>query len=234
MADMNLYIDDSGQLHKKYQKGNIFVYGGFWSMNSDIDSIERYFSVLKNQIFRTRKEVKASSMSNSIKSQIIKRLLNKHSDKIHPNFVCVKLSELNIDFDEKKSVQLHKNYLIRRLLEKAIIEKRQLYPCDNVDKINVFIDNQSQTNINNYDSLERYIPKHLHHEYSSDIGLTSECEIAVEFKDSKATLSIQIADILANSKMNYHRGEYDNFKKIMVERDVNEPLKLPVFWSGKC
>lgn len=129
---------------------------------------------------------------------------------------------------------MHKNYLIRRLLEEAILEKRRLFQEIQIEQINIFIDNQSQTNINSFDSLERYIPKHLHNEYYGAAHLTSDCEITVKFRDSKADVCIQIADILSNSKMRYHKGSYKNFKRIMVGKNVNEPLKLPIFWEGKC
>lgn len=233
MTTLHIFIDDSGQLNPKYPFSNFFVYAGFWCFEEDVKSISTFHKVLSRQIFHDTHEVKASKMSKKIKKQFIKRLLNKFYGSFHPLFESVYVPQLTIDFGDKKAVQLHKNYLIRRLVEKAIKEKRQYSPKIMVEKVVVSIDNQSQTTIGNYDSLERYINKKMHNEYFSSTYTISGAKFSAAFQDSKASRCIQICDILANSKYEYHNGTFPEFKDFCGQHGINAPLKLPKYWTTK-
>lgn len=230
---MVIYIDDSGQLHPNYPHSCIFVYGGFWTTKKADDDINKYFGVLKSQFFHTHREIKASSMSESTKTKIIKRLKNKFKNEFNPIFVSVDVKSLTIDFNSKQTVQLHKNYLIRRYVEHAIKNKRKI--LDNTSSsVNIHIDDQSKTKIENYDSLERYINKNMKGGYNNT-WMHSDALFSVKYEDSKSSNGIQIADVLANSKMDYHMGKFvkTNLKTVMKNKHIPVPLKLPNYWTSE-
>lgn len=131
--------------------------------------------------------------------------------------------KVNIFIDD--SGQLHKNYLIRRLIEHSILDQSH-FQILNIDT-EIFIDNQSQTTLNNFDSLERYLNKHLHNKYYSESYITSNALFKSTYLDSKTSNLIQIADILANSKFQYYSGSFNKFKMFLVNKNFNGPLKLP-------
>lgn len=230
---MAIYIDDTGQLHPNYKKGSVFLYAGFWTPYEKMAEIKRFYGVLRRQIFRTSREVKGSQMDEKIKLQIIRRIKNKFPDNFHPIFVAVKVPILTIDFSSKQSVQLHKNYLLRRFVETAIQDKRA--KCgDRFDHVHVYIDDQSKTRLHNRDSLERYLNKSAKHMYFwNKYQKTSAAKFTVSYEDSQYDNGIQLADVLANTKGHYYNGTVkstlvqDRFKSI----GIDAPLKLPKNWT---
>lgn len=232
MSDLQIFIDDSGQLNPNYKFGSIFTYSGFWCLSDDLARIESFYGVLKKQIFHTKKEIKASSMKNRVEKQIIRRIISKFPNKFHPIFECVDVTKLDqVDFDSKQAVQIHKNYCVRRLIEVAIRQKRRLYKDFDVDTVQIFIDNQSQTILTNYDSLERYINKSLSNYYFRESSVTSDKKCTVTYKDSKTSNAIQICDVLANSKFRNQNKKFNDFSAMLKDNNIEYPLKLPVRWS---
>lgn len=232
MANLSIFIDDSGQLHPKYPFSNFFVYAGFWAFSGDVEAIEKKFKMIHRQIFHSQKETKASEMSKQIKKQISRRLLNAFPNEFNPIFESVYVPLLDqVDFDNKQAVQLHKNYLILRLVEKAIREKRLKYPDQEINEVDVFVDNQSQTTLRNFDSIERYLNHRMHDEYKYSSFVVSAKPFKATFKDSANTPAIQICDVLANSKYEYHNRRFTKFRELMQEKGVNPPLKLPRYWE---
>ncbi|KJY49441.1 hypothetical protein JG29_04940 [Bombilactobacillus mellis] len=222
----NIFIDDSGQLHIKYPKKHMFIYGGFWAPENEVSKINTYYSIIKMQLFKSKKEVKGSNMSPKIKKRIINRICKKFPQGFHPIFICVNVDNLDrLNFNNKRSVQLFKNYLIRRLIEIAILDQRRYgYYSRDTD---IFIDNQSKTQLGFFDSLEPYLNKYFHDRYASRTYIKNSANFKAKFLDSKASNLIQIADILANSKYQYYTGKFDTFKIIMSAKKVKDPLKLP-------
>ncbi|WP_125570940.1 DUF3800 domain-containing protein [Lacticaseibacillus songhuajiangensis] len=229
--EMYIFIDDAGQLHPNYPQSNFFVYAGFWCLSDSIDAIGKTYKVVHRQIFHTSKETKASSMTKSQKKQIIRRLLNKLDGKIHPIFESVYVPNINqVDFNNKQAVQLHKNYLILRLVEKAVREKRHDGETVSVSDVNVVMDNQSQTTLQNFDSIERYLNKRMHNEYKNSSFLLSPAPYKAKFQDSEQSAHIQICDIFANSKYEYHNKSFPALKTLLKSKNVQPPLKLPNKW----
>ncbi|QVQ49116.1 DUF3800 domain-containing protein [Latilactobacillus sakei] len=70
MTTMHIFIDDSGQLNPNYPHSDFFVYGGYWTLSSNLNQVERYYRVLHRQIFGTNLEIKASDMSIGIKNRL--------------------------------------------------------------------------------------------------------------------------------------------------------------------
>lgn len=233
MTTLHIFIDDSGQLNPNYPHSDFFVYGGYWTLSSNLNQVERYYRVLHRQIFGTNLEIKASDMSIGIKKQITNRMLKKFPEDFNPVFESIYVPQMTIDFESKQAVQLHKNYLIRRLVEKVILEKRKYFPKILVDEVVIIIDNQSQTKLNSYDSLERYLNKSMHNQYFTESYVKSSVPYKARFKDSKISPSIQLCDILANSKYGYHNGKFPVLKSFLNKKGVAAPLKLPTKWETK-
>lgn len=100
--------------------------------------------------------------------------------------------------------------------------------------VHVHIDDQSKTKIENYDSLDRYISKMMTGRYGYR-WMLSNAEFTVKYEDSKSSNGIQIADVLANSKMDYHIGKFKkhNLKTVMKNKRIPVPLKLPIYWTSE-
>ena len=66
------------------------------------------------------------------------------------------------------------------------------------------------------------------------IWMNSTANFTVKYEDSKMSNGIQIADVLANSKMDYHIGKFHNvnLKTVMINKNINRPLKLPKYWTS--
>lgn len=233
---MRIYIDDSGQLHPHYIHGDIFVYCGYWTTDDRDSDIKHKYGVLRRQIYHTKNEVKASSMTEKTKLKILKKIKKEFGNYFNPIFVTTKVSDLTIDFSSKSAVQLHKNYLLRRFVEEAIKDKRNKLGMQ-FKNIEVFIDDQSKTRLPNYDSLERYINKCAKQMYFwNPYTKKSAAKFKVKYEDSKVNNGIQIADIIANTKGSYYNSSKhlkSNVKTKFGELEFARPLKLPRYWINK-
>lgn len=235
MDTMKIYIDDTGQLHPNYPHGDIFIYAGFWTTDEQDDAINKQYGILRQQFFKTKSEVKGSSMKEKARIKIIRRLKNKFPDGFHPIFVAVKVKDLDIDFSDKQAVQLHKNYLLRRFVEEAIKDKR-LKLGMKLKKVQIFIDDQSKTRLPNFDSLEKYINNSAKgNRYFNPYTQQSAAEFSVFYEDSKYNNGIQIADILANTKGHYYNSDAGliDVKEQFQKLSIPAPLKLPTKWTIK-
>lgn len=214
--EISIYIDDSGQLHSNYHS-NYFVYGGFWCFSKDEDDISRKYGLMMTNIYRTKKEVKSSAMSDSKKRKVLRRLFRDHGHQFNPIYVASYIPDVTIDFFNKSAVQLHKNYILRRLVEDVINDLQRHGVI--LSKINVYIDNQSQTTVSNRDSFEVYIVKWFRGSgnYLAQSFTQTQAVFHVDFMDSSAFRAMQFADLLANTKFcRYHNGCLDT-KNIFSE-----------------
>ncbi|WP_144809631.1 DUF3800 domain-containing protein [Enterococcus casseliflavus] len=197
--DVSIYIDDSGQLHTNY-KSDYFVYGGFWCETNKTNNIAGTYSRNMKHIYRTKGEIKTDSMSNKHKRRILRKILRNHYGEVHPIFVATYIPFVTIDFSNKESVQLHKNYILRRLIEDVISEIAE--SGKKLEHLNVYIDNQSQTQVANRDNLEKYIKNYFsgNGKYLLKSFTTTDANISVSFLESKKYKPMQLADFFANTK----------------------------------
>ncbi|MCO7150482.1 DUF3800 domain-containing protein [Vagococcus lutrae] len=230
-VNLSIYIDDSGQLHPKY-KSDYFIYGGYYCLTEDVASITNTYGRLMKNIYRTRNEVKTDKMKDKHKRKVLRRLLRDHENQIHPIFVATYVPKVTIDFSDKESVQLHKNYILRRLVEDVINDVTKTGVS--LNKVSVYIDNQSQTNVRNRDSLENYIKKYFSKRgsYLLKSFTTTDASITVEFLDSKTFRAMQIADFFANTKYCRYEHKCEEYKNIYDEFSIN-PLcrKHPQYFT---
>lgn len=196
-----LFLDDSGQLHPNYPYSDIFTYGGILIKESDFHRMNQSYGDVIKQVQREKSlqgELKTTSMSNSMRTRLLKRLRKYPCDQV---FVCTKVSALKrLDFANKKDVVRHKNYMVRRLIEKLI--KDNTIPS-NCSKIEVHIDNQNVAH-SSLDSLEDYLSHYFNDPdaylvHQVQKATSFQCSFAVFYKDSAHHSLIQAADLLANT-----------------------------------
>lgn len=216
-----LYLDDSGGLHPN-NDCDYFVYGGFLVPKDNVMLLSNRIRGIEQNIFKTQKEIKASTMSYKLQKKIINGTFNY----CYPVFVVVKISSLlKVDFTNPKKVTRYKNFMIRVLVEK-IAKNNMLTNCT---KLNIFLDEQSIA-VSAKDSLEDYLYNMFVYEtystnYINPYIPTINIDFHVEYKDSKHNKLIQLADIYANSK--YRRFKY---KEVGSSKKLEEKcicIKLP-------
>jgi hypothetical protein len=229
-VEISVYIDDSGQLHSNYYS-DYFVYGGFWCLDSEESKIKSTFSKTKWQLFHTGKEIKTSNMEHWQKKRLLKKVVR---EDIHPIYVVSKVSMLTVDFSDREAVQLHKNYILRRLVEDCLKQMEKL-GYGNIKKVNLYIDNQSQTNVANRDSFKNYINKVFKKKYKNcEYFLESDVDFKVEYMDSKMEPLIQVADLLANCKFQRFENKSKDLKILLDKKPDTCCRKHPIHFSSQC
>lgn len=234
MGEKFLYIDDSGQLSNNGTH-DYFIYSGIFVEDPNvIAEVKRRVNGLakKNRI---KGEFKGAELGGRHRRALIK--IMSEVDGLH-QLIVIEKNELleKVDFNDKESIRFHKNYLIRRLIEKAI-KKNWL---NDKDTLHTYIDNEASNDdnqskqliehLNKYwnKSTRGYYMKHLDHGL-----LIPQCNanITVKYIDSKIDRLIQLADIVANSKYKRFCGKKGCHSELL---NVKSCLKLPyVFYSPK-
>ena len=229
--EISIYIDDSGQLHPNYHS-DYFIYGGYWCFTENATEIADTYGLMMGRIYRTKKEIKSSDMKDKHKRKVLRRIFRDHNDEVNPIYIASYIPDITIDFSNKESVQLHKNYILRRLVEDVInhLNREKI----SVDSINVYIDNQSQTTLTARDSLEKYIENYFdnHNGYLTESYTYSNASFNVEFLESSHYRNMQLADLFANCKF----CRYDKLcldSKVIFEEFDCVPLcrKHPIYFT---
>lgn len=211
-----IFLDDSGQLHKNYPLGDYFIYAGLLMKEKDFHGINKNYKNFVKGVKRQKgikEELKTSNMDISTRRRFLKKLAKYSCEQI---FVSVKVSSLNrLDFDNKKHVVRFKNYVVRRLIDQAITNKKISNQCELID---IYIDNQNVAH-SALDSLE----DHLFNYFNQDnfyyvhkkFDTTSfRSDFKVSFRDSETNYLIQAADLLANTEFNALQNEKSSIRKI--------------------
>ncbi|MCH4169351.1 MAG: DUF3800 domain-containing protein [Streptococcaceae bacterium] len=228
MEEINIYIDDSGQLHTNYYS-DYFIYGGYWCLAEDSQKISKTYSIQMSKIYHTKKEIKSSNMKHKYKRKVLRKLVSECQDCFNPIFIASKVSEISIDFDNKQAVQLHKNYILRRLVEDTIKQiKKQNF--SDISKINVFIDNQNQTKIVNRDSFPVYLNNYFKNNYLRNFT-TTNVPFETKYLDSSKHKAIQIADLLANCKFNRYENNSEDLQVILDNLSDIVCRKHPIYFT---
>ncbi|MCG2493246.1 DUF3800 domain-containing protein [Staphylococcus epidermidis] len=234
MEEKYFYIDDSGQLSDNGTH-EYFIYSGIFVENKDIiNKIKRRV----NGVAKSRKikgEFKGAELGGRHRRKLLEII--KDTEGVHVFFVIEKTSLLKrVDFNDPIKVRYHKNYLIRRLIEKTI----DVRLVSDSDLLYTYIDNEASNDTNQAEHLTEHLNQYWnkkyrglyqkHYLYGQFIP-NCDVNIKVKYLDSKSERMIQLADILANSK--YKR--FSNKKG--CHSDLLQPkfcLKLPErFYSPK-
>lgn len=164
-------------------------------------------------------------MKNRKKMLLIKGIKSRNDRIFHPTFIVENLIETSANIDDKVSKQLHKNYLIRRFVEECIRDFRRIYKTK-VSKVIINIDDQSQTQLQRFDSFPKYINNYFRSNYATVTYLHSDAVFDTNYKDSAVSRGIQICDILANCKYNHYLHQRNDLERVYPDDDVNI-IQLP-------
>lgn len=231
MADNDLYIwiDESGTLSKNLKNPQNYIYAGYWCLEKDRSAIESTFSRHLINMFPSCKsgEKKASAMKERKKRLLIQYVVDEQRAKFHPVFIREDLTKLDNDLSTKETIQLHKNYLLRRFVEESIRDYRQVVGMlTKTKKVVVNIDDQSTTDLQRYDAFPVYLNKYFKRKYYSGSWLQSQAVFDVRFQDSNSKRGIQLCDVLANCKYNHYTHGRNSLHQIFT-RQTAVIRKLP-------
>lgn len=204
--DIYAYSDESGvfdHLHNEY-----FIFGGLIFLSkADKDNASRKYSGAENNIRKTTDtptgiEIKASSIKGGYKNKLYKSLHNEYKfcgiikqEKI--------LSEI---WENKKTKQRYLDYAYKRALKNALeslIKMGAIVPNE-VENIFVYQDEHTTATNGKYELKESLECEFKLGMYSSDFKqffppiFKNLKSLSLYYKDSKSTILIRAADIVAN------------------------------------
>lgn len=199
-----IFLDDSGQLHKNYPDGDYFIYGGLLIKEGDFHGINKSYGNIVRKIKKEKGikgEFKTVDMDIPTRRRLLRKISRYSCEQI---FVTVNVRRLiRLNFGNKRDVVRFKDYVVRRLVDKLISDKKIPDECKLVE---LNIDNQNvahsakdslEDHLFNFFNEENYYLIHQQFETTS-----FRTDFSVHFKDSKTNYLIQAADLLANTKFN--------------------------------
>lgn len=201
--NINVYIDESGSIHKN-SKTLFFAVGGYFVFNDKKDKVVSFYKKINRDIKISKnilltKEMKSYDYSISEKINIIEKIQDIDS------FCAVSMVFLK----EKMNKQIIEsniffNYAVRLLFQETIIPivKKK----DVVINFIVSVDNRN-IRVGDLNNLENY----LNTEFCND-----EYYFKVTYYDSKYNYGIQLADLMVNSFYNYFKN-FDYIKNVFVK-----------------
>ncbi|OLS09145.1 hypothetical protein AUK68_00900 [Staphylococcus epidermidis] len=234
MSEKFLYIDDSGQLSNNGTH-DYFIYSGMFIENKNtINELKRRV----NGLAKSRKikgEFKGAELGGRHRRKLLE-IIND-TNKVHVFFVIEKTEMLTkVNFDNPSRVRFHKNYLIRRLIEKIIDQNL----VNDEDLLYTYIDNEASNDTNRAEHLNQHlnnywkkgnIGHYQKHQFYAEFIPYCDVNIKVKYLDSKHERMIQLADILANSKYKRFAGKKGCHSDLLYPEFC---LKLPqTFYSPK-
>lgn len=226
---MNIYIysDESGVFDKKHN--NIYVFGGVIILGSKEKEIwsRKYAAVEK--IIRSNKgvgndyELKATQITNKEKGKIFRSLNQCYKFGV----VIDQKKVLDRIFESKKDKQRYLDYAykiaIKRALEGLISEKR-IIPGD-VERLYFYVDEHTTATNGKYELGEALEQEFKYGTYNQQYSIYFPPifpfvkEVQLSFCNSKTTMLVRAADIVANKIYYLVRQEKD--KKLKEINNLN-------------
>ena len=213
MHDVNLYIDESGNLGPGM--GRYFLICAL-----DIDSLTRK-SISKRagrviNRFKKRKdiakttEVKGSSLREAERNELIDQICFRGVKVRYIVLDLYQTTMLLLKADDKNACY---NYLVQLLVKKVI----QDHPSTH--KINIYLDNRS-VKIGNRLSLKPYLYNKLVLEQLENSNSVNRVEFKIDYLESESCYLIQWTDIIANSLYKRYNSKdsryYDKIKPYII------------------
>lgn len=205
MKEINLYIDESGNLGKV---GRYFLICAL-EVDNRIKStiIKRAGRVIcrfkeKNSIPKTT-ELKGCGLSSSNRNELLDKILYKG---IKVRYIVLDLKKTTMLLEKADDKNACFNYLIQ-LIVKQIIQE-----IPNIKKINLFLDNRT-VKIGNRLSLKPYLYNRLVLEQLETKNNVKRIEFEITYLESDHCYLIQWADIVANSLYKKYNSKEDLFYK---------------------
>lgn len=208
MKEMNLYIDESGNLGTGM--GRYFLICAL-EIDSDIKSsiVKRAGRVIcrfkeKNNIPKTT-ELKGFRLNDDKRNELLDKILYKG---IKVRYIVLDLKQTTMLLEKSDDKNACFNYLIQLIVKQIISE------VPDIEKINLFLDNRS-VKIGNRLSLKPYLYNKLVLEQLETKNDVKRIEFNITYLESESCYLIQWADIIANSLYKkYNSNEELFYKKI--------------------
>lgn len=200
--DITMYIDESGIIpvngtdHNKY-----FVISIVTVCNENAKHVSTIFKRERLKIAKKseklykslvdNKEIKGSDMSESKKAQIYKPIIEKCSSEIEIGIIILDASKVTERFRSKCSRAF--NYLLKLYLLNCF-KKKSIFK-NKCQSLKLVVDERNVATCSKH-TLGEYL--------NSELNLTTkfckeDCDIAVEYSDSKRYLLLQLSDFIANT-----------------------------------
>lgn len=201
-----LFLDDSGQLSNSGEHTH-FLYGGIFIENKE--AYNKLLARVKHlcSFFNISKEMKGSKLKLKHRRKILSSIQDIQG--IHQVFLIEKNDLLDkVDFTNPEKLRLHKNYLVKRIVEK--LHQSQLIDDHTTLYIRIDIEMLStekyrldlEQHLNNYwKSPESYVKGRQFKTLIPKI----HAKFDVQFLDSRHHRLIQLADLLVNTKYRRYR-----------------------------
>lgn len=226
--DLYIWIDESGTLSKNPKNPQTYVYAGYWCLEKDRNAIESTFASFLVKMFpgTHNDEKKASSMKNRKKKLLVKKVVDQYPTEFHPVFLREDLKKVEKPLLNKEDIQLHKNYLLRRFVERCVEDCRSVHSTmQRATDVYVNIDDQSRTALQGFDPFPQYLNNYFQQRYVHNF-LQSDANYKVRYMNSSKYRGIQLADVLANCKYNHYIHGRNELHEILPEFGV-PVIKLP-------
>lgn len=230
MKNVTVFVDESGIIAKHQEnKTNYFIITLLFVRDENIEYVKKHFRKYRLQIAKKKKElmdelmsnkeIKGSSVSESDKHEIYKKLFEKCEDKFELGIILLNNQRATAKFRSNSSRAF--NYLIKRYLHCSF---RYSDMFKDLDKLTFVIDErnvatESKFTLQEYLNTELNLLEHFCNE-----------EISVHYYNSKNFILLQMADFISNTcYRKWQKKNEDNGNTDMILRNTlsGKPFVFP-------
>lgn len=224
--DITVFVDESGTIGKgTVKKDDFFIITLLFIKDEDINHLKKVFKKERLKVVNkkeelkehlaTNKEVKGSELSETEKSKIYQKVIEKCGDKFEIAVIVLNNKNATVKFRTNSSRVF--NYLIKTYLDRHF-KKNSKYKYPR--QVHFVIDERNVATESKY-TLQEYLNTEL-----NLVETFSQNDIAVHYYDSKTYLLLQLADFVSNTFYRYKQ-------KNIPEAAKNAELLLGQTSTGK-
>lgn len=229
--DITVFVDESGTIGKGIiKKDNFFIITLLFVKDDDINHLKKVFKKERLKVVNKKKElkehlannkeVKGSELSESEKSGIYQRLIEKCGDKFEIAVIVLNNKDATVKFRANSSRVF--NYLIKTYLDSTFKRKSKFkYP----QQIHFVIDERNVATESKY-TLQEYLNTELNLMESF-----SKKDIMVHYYDSKTYLLLQLTDFISNTFYRYKQKNIteaiENVELLLGQTSTGNIFKFP-------
>lgn len=207
MNEVNLYIDESGDLGTK---GRYFL---ICALDVDAKELKTISRRAGRVIARFKEEhnisknveLKGWSLDQKDRKTLIQKILFKG---VKVRYIIMDLKQTTMLLEKADDKNACYNYLVQLIVKKVIKD----FP--NTNKINLYMDNRS-VKIGNRLSLKPYLYNKLVLEQLEKNNPYKRIDFVINYFESESCYLIQWADIIANSLYKKYNSHKDEFYKLI-------------------
>ena len=233
LNDITVFVDESGTIGKgKINRDDYVIVTLLLVRDEDVEHLKKVFkkerlkvvnkkAILKEHL-KLNKEIKGSELSETEKSQIYKRIVEKCGDKFEIAVIVLNNKKATVKFRSNSSRVF--NYLIKTFLNKHF-KKNSKYK--NVNQMHFVIDERNVATESKY-TLQEYLNTEL-----NLVETFSQEDIRVHYYDSKNYLLLQLADFISNTFYRYQQKNVQEAKGnvglLLNQTSTRKVFKFPYY-----